>query len=156
MDIGCGELPMEIKIVGGQASYNWPWMAALRTMKKNRDGVKGPYKCGGILVTDLHVLTAAHCVVDAVEVQIQLGHHRYFKVDEGEESSQLRLAEKVFVHEGYRPITLQNDIALIKLDKRVPLDDNIWPICLPPGNVLLDGQVAHVSGMYGVTLGHAS
>lgn len=46
------------KIVGGRVSDKgaWPWMAAL--LRDNDEQF-----CGGSLITDLHVLTAAHCVV---------------------------------------------------------------------------------------------
>ena len=44
------------RIVGGQLAdpQEWPWMVALLK--------DGDHFCGGVLITDLHVLTAAHCV----------------------------------------------------------------------------------------------
>lgn len=45
------------RIVGGKPADKgeWPWMAAL--LREGEDQF-----CGGVLITDQHVLTAAHCV----------------------------------------------------------------------------------------------
>lgn len=45
------------RIVGGRPAdpQEWPWMAAL--LRKDM-----AQYCGGVLITDRHVLTAAHCV----------------------------------------------------------------------------------------------
>ena len=55
---GCGELMKQAtRIVGGQPADKgeWPWMAALLRDKTDQ-------YCGGVLITDQHVLTASHCV----------------------------------------------------------------------------------------------
>lgn len=55
---GCGTTTkVKIRIAGGQPAdpKEWPWMAALL-----REGAI--QYCGGVLITDRHVLTAAHCV----------------------------------------------------------------------------------------------
>jgi len=55
---GCGTTTkMKLRIAGGQPAdpKEWPWMAALL-----REGTI--QYCGGVLITDRHVLTAAHCV----------------------------------------------------------------------------------------------
>lgn len=45
------------KVVGGQPAdpREWPWMVAL--IRHDAD-----HYCGGVLITDRHVLTAAHCL----------------------------------------------------------------------------------------------
>ena len=61
---GCGVNTVTgSRIVGGQPAdpKEWPGMGALL---RDRDR----HFCGGVLITDLHVLTAAHCVHRLVEV----------------------------------------------------------------------------------------
>lgn len=57
---GCGEnLGVEFKrVVGGRPAdpKQWPWMAGIIRISL-RDVV-----CGAVLITDRHVLTAAHCL----------------------------------------------------------------------------------------------
>ena len=46
------------RIVGGfEAGQHWPWMASLGLY----DGPKWIHKCGGSLISNRHILTAAHC-----------------------------------------------------------------------------------------------
>ena len=64
---------------GGKPSYTgeWPWQAALHDVKK------GDVVCGGALVREEWVLTAAHCVaIDGTErprnrngISVYLGKH---------------------------------------------------------------------------------
>jgi hypothetical protein len=56
--LGCGELRKQMtRIVGGVPADTgeWPWMAALLRDKTDQ-------YCGGVLITDQHILTASHCV----------------------------------------------------------------------------------------------
>ncbi|XP_046441759.1 transmembrane protease serine 9-like [Daphnia pulex] len=61
---GCGELRKQMtRIVGGVPADTgeWPWMAALLRDKTDQ-------YCGGVLITDQHILTASHCVDKATRV----------------------------------------------------------------------------------------
>lgn len=50
------------------------------------------------------------------------------------------------MHEGYERKTHTNDIALLQLRAKVPFNAFIWPICLPPSNIILENQLASVTG----------
>jgi len=51
------------RIVGGDVAtpHAWPWQAEI--LVKDDSGQLN-FKCGGILVTPLYVVTAAHCVFE--------------------------------------------------------------------------------------------
>ena len=55
--------------------------------------------------------------------------------------------EKIFMHEGYERKTYTNDISLLKLTQKATFTNFIWPICLPPNNLVLEGQTASVTGI---------
>ena len=57
---GCGIKNFQTRIVGGKVSKKnaWPWLAAL--LRPSTTG-SGQY-CGATLVSDTHILTAAHCI----------------------------------------------------------------------------------------------
>jgi trypsin len=97
------------RIVGGEPTtiQEHPWQVALNVT------IGGEiYLCGGSIVADRWVLTAAHCfnpATKAGEVKAKAGATNY--VTEGAWSD----AEKVIIHEAYDSKTYENDIALVRL-----------------------------------------
>ena len=63
----CGTRPVGSRIVGGTQAEkgSWPWQAMLADAGGNRDQF-----CGGSLIDQQWVLTAAHCVDGEDESQI--------------------------------------------------------------------------------------
>jgi len=76
-DIGCGSrlhTSDEPRISGGEAAHpgKYPWMAAMLDRSNEK------WRCGGSLISDRHVLTAAHCVFGMTsrqiyEIEVRLG-----------------------------------------------------------------------------------
>jgi len=131
------------RIVGGQKTdpQEWPWMAALL-----RDG--SDQYCGGVLITNAHVLTAAHCVkpFSKESITVRLGEYTF---DQTQDSSHRDFRiRSIQQHERYNTETYENDIAIISLQGSVEtFNDFIWPICLPPAdNRKYDGEKATVTG----------
>ena len=98
-------------IIGGREATPgaWPWQVALiYSMAENT--FLGQF-CGGTLIASDWVLTAAHCV-DGVEgslVDVLVGAHRL------SDSGTRVPATQAYVHPGYDPYDLDNDLALLHL-----------------------------------------
>ncbi|XP_035204544.1 proclotting enzyme-like [Stegodyphus dumicola] len=124
------------RIVNGREADkgSWPWMAVVFVERRN--GNKSP-DCGGSLVTNRHVITAAHCVVtgrgntpmEPRLLSVRLGAHDLRK--EREPGAVDVNVESVRRHEQFDPRTYRNDIAVLKLTRSVPFTETIAPVCLP-------------------------
>ncbi|XP_035785996.1 serine protease grass-like [Anopheles albimanus] len=138
----CGTITTN-RIAGGNLTrvFEYPWMALLRYMR-NGELVDG---CGGSLINNRYVLTAAHCVRTSSNLKltkVRLGEHDKTKeVDcivykDGETECadppiEVNI-ESTVVHSEYnRPIRFRHDIALIRMAQEVTYSDSIKPICLP-------------------------
>ena len=129
--------------IGGEAAdlSRWPWMVLLGRWT---DGVLGDWFCGGTLITDRHVLTAAHCLrpEEAVGVGARLGDaklstNQTFRVQD-------RNVSLVTRHPAYRGSL--HDLAVARLAERVQLSHETRPICLPPAGAEHVGSNVTVAG----------
>ncbi|XP_046741125.1 serine protease nudel [Diprion similis] len=114
----------ESRVVGGHPSEPkaWPSLAAV-----NRDG---SFHCGGVILDEIWVLTAAHCIdgFEAHYFDIQAGMLRRFSYSPMEQS---RKVSHVVMYPTYDRTVMKNDLALLRLE--APLHFNRWvrPACLP-------------------------
>ncbi|KAK7074986.1 CLIP domain-containing serine protease [Halocaridina rubra] len=140
---GCGLIAKRppTRIVGGKPAdpQEWPWMAALM-----RNGAT--QYCGGTLITDRHVLTAAHCVdgFDQNSIQVRLGEYTFDRSDDAPHKD-FRVAA-IRMHQSYDRNTYVNDIAIIALGQSTNFNADIWPVCLPDGDDSYEGRTATVTG----------
>lgn len=61
------------------------------------------------------------------------------------------LVDKIVAHKEYDRRMYRNDVAIIKLASKVIFNRKTKPICLPPSNLVLEGQSAYVAG-WGTTV----
>ncbi|KAH8383592.1 hypothetical protein KR009_009533 [Drosophila setifemur] len=124
------------RIIGGEAAADGfaPYQISLQ-------GLSGAHSCGGAIVSDRWVLTAAHCVVNA-NIQwlvVVTGTNKYTQ------PGGRYFLEAIHIHCNYDNPEMHNDIALLHLKEPIVWDERTQPIPLPlvpmqPGDeVILTG-----------------
>ncbi|KAL1117167.1 hypothetical protein AAG570_004494, partial [Ranatra chinensis] len=109
----------------------WPWIAALGFKNDKQPGPN--WLCGGTLINDRYIITAAHCTANKnfILYVVRLGELDLDgSVKDGATPLDVRV-NKIIRHPSYDSKLKINDIALVKLNRTVPFSRNIQPICLP-------------------------
>ncbi|KAH8283697.1 hypothetical protein KR018_012533 [Drosophila ironensis] len=92
--------------------------------------------CGGSIITDRFILTAAHCLNPNIQYTVRVGEYDTRSDIDCNESFCMPPFEDYNIiyavkHKNFTPHTLSNDIALLKVDRPIRFGANIQPICLP-------------------------
>ncbi|CAG5025665.1 unnamed protein product [Parnassius apollo] len=140
-----GRIKTPSYIDGDSEFGEYPWQAAI--LKK--DPKESVYVCGGTLIDGLHIMTAAHCVKSykGFELRVRLGE---WDVNHDVEFYPYieRDVVSVHVHPLYYAGTLDNDLAILKLEHLVDWTKypHISPACLPDKYTEYAGQRCWTTG----------
>jgi hypothetical protein len=125
---GCSRNNVEIesRIVGGEvvAYRSWGWAVSIRHSYDT-------HLCGGTILSKYFILTAAHCFRRSSEQYLP------YSVLVGVDSllsttGQIRIVSNIIIHPKWNSTSKENDIAILKLNTSISMDDiNIAKICLP-------------------------
>ncbi|PNJ05387.1 CFD isoform 2 [Pongo abelii] len=109
------------RILGGREAeaHARPYMASVQ--------VNGAHLCGGVLVAEQWVLSAAHCLEDAADgkVQVLLGAH---SLSQPEPSKRLYDVLRAVPHPDSRPDTIDHDLLLLQLSEKATLGPAVRPL----------------------------
>jgi len=126
-----GGVPI-IGVGGGEESRlkEFPHMVALGYLENGET----EWNCGGSLISEYFVLTAAHCASRRNHPTIaRLGDFNLKVSSDGARPVNYSVVD-IFRHPDYKPPAKYNDIALLKLDRRVEFNEFIRPACLYTSN----------------------
>ncbi|XP_040322403.1 coagulation factor IX, partial [Herpailurus yagouaroundi] len=104
--------------------------------------------CGGSIINEKWVVTAAHCINPDVEIIVVAGEHN---TEETEHTEQKRNVIRTILHHSYNASVnkYSHDIALLELDEPLTLNSYVTPICVADReytNTFLKFGYGYVSG----------
>jgi secreted trypsin-like serine protease len=143
----------QAKIINGKAAgpNSHPWQVSLGVswIADEREA----HFCGGSLIDETWVITAAHCVrglssdhfvVVAGTTTLSQTNTRYGPA-------------RVLIHPKFNPVSYENDVALIELRDRVPISAAAQPIALVQSDsqeaALVQGKTLRITGWGAVQVG---
>ncbi|XP_047491837.1 mucin-17-like [Penaeus chinensis] len=134
----CG-LRFNTKIVGGDPTdiAQYPWQIGLAQKYDNF------VFCGGSIINDRYILTAAHCVDGNYPENLVV------RVGETTRSGPAITidVERITVHEKYSHESIVSyDIALLRLAWPIEFSESVLPVCLPNNNKKFSNKKAVVTG----------
>ncbi|XP_036608228.1 chymotrypsinogen B-like isoform X2 [Trichosurus vulpecula] len=126
--LGCGVPAIEpvlsglARIVNGEDAVpgSWPWQVSIQDKT-------GFHFCGGSIISEYWVVTAAHCDVWQSDLVIA----GEFDQGSDEEDIQVLTISQIFQNPNFDYSTTSNDITLIKLATPAQFSDTVSPVCLP-------------------------
>ncbi|XP_017782137.1 PREDICTED: chymotrypsin-1-like [Nicrophorus vespilloides] len=114
------------RIVGGSKAPAgaFPYQISLR-------GIFGGHSCGGSIINDQWILTAAHCVQGSSpsSLNVVVGSNQ---LNAGGEKYKV---SKVIYHENYDSSAIKNDVAVLKLEKPLTFSKTVQPIPLASSSI---------------------
>ncbi|XP_063595019.1 uncharacterized protein LOC134771996 isoform X1 [Penaeus indicus] len=135
------------KIVGGasQTSLENPWLVSLQLREEGR--LK--HNCGGVVIAEDYVLTAAHCfkIHGSSSYVVRVGDYKMNAREDAQEDFQI---EKLWVHDEFdTTVEFNNDIAVLKVARKngrgIRFGRSVQPVCLPEEN-------AHYTSLSGCSI----
>ncbi len=121
------------RIVGGEEAvrHSWPFLVSIRV---EANGVS-EHHCGGTIISDKHILSAAHCIfmylqlahdlsMNMIEMmtlmKVNVGVHDHIINNENQYG-----VEAIDFHEGFNfsDYTLTNDLMILTLNRKIKLND---------------------------------
>ena len=114
-------LNSNLRIVNGFEAipHSLPWAVSLQ--------YKGVHDCGGVILDQWHILTAAHCLDYADDLgnyYARVGAHNRYT------SGQLIPIAELINHPTYDESRSTDDIGIIRLAAPIPFSPTVQPICL--------------------------
>lgn len=132
------------RIVGGEIAnpHAHPYQVALLMTFATGTGL-----CGGSVLNNRNILTAAHCLQGSSSTQVVMGAHQ-ITIVETTQQRQIVQAADYRIHAQYNPQTLHNDIAILHLPATATFNEFVAPTVLPTAfeTDLFVGEQATISG----------
>eukprot|EP00090_Calanus_glacialis_P004714 TRINITY_DN13548_c0_g1_i3.p1 TRINITY_DN13548_c0_g1~~TRINITY_DN13548_c0_g1_i3.p1 ORF type:complete len:457 (-),score=110.09 TRINITY_DN13548_c0_g1_i3:90-1460(-) len=131
-----------LKSSADQAKFGeWPHVCAVLVKKIEQGTELKVYLCGGSLIEDGVILTAAHCLNDVTPADLIVRCGEWDTLSEDPLPFQEIGVDSMQIHPCFNNDNLHHDVALLLMVQHFTLTAHISPVCLPsPGTEWPGGQ----------------
>lgn len=138
-----------LRIINGHidTQNQFPWQAHIQASYSNSPTINN---CGGSIISNTYVLTAADCVLNAKTLKINLGS-TYLSTP-----AKTIYSNSFFIHSHYNPNYFQNNVALIRLPEALKFTSTMTAIRLPSKSQSNETFVNHEAFLSGFGLTSSS
>lgn len=139
---------IDSRIVGGSKARRgqFPYIASLREREKVNNTVIWQHRCGGSILSNRWIVSAAHCTESNFSIPsnlvVAIGAHRFQK------DGQIYHLERIVNHPKYTSDGFRNDICLLQTKKTIKFNNLVKPILLR--RQFVNGDVASIVSGWGV------
>ncbi|XP_018366640.1 PREDICTED: venom serine protease-like [Trachymyrmex cornetzi] len=125
----CGKKKVT-RIVGGEETdvNEFPCMVGFVNIRTDPNIIY----CGGTIISERHILTAAHCVhnITINETVVDIGEHDT-STGHDTNATEIYKLNKCMIHPYYDMKETDNDIAICETAKSIKYSAEVGPVCLP-------------------------
>lgn len=122
---------------------DYPFVTGLISSSTSENGEISPF-CGASFIGGRYVLTASHCVEGSIaeDIDVIIGDH-----DLKDRTSGVRYkVAQIYMHEEYDSVAINNDIAILELEREVANVTPIKPLTVELESLLKTGDLLTVMG----------
>ncbi|CAL4069405.1 unnamed protein product, partial [Meganyctiphanes norvegica] len=151
VDCTCGKPNWTTRIVGGSPvdpKLKYPWMVGIYSYSWSDQ-----YYCGGTIVNNLFILSAAHCFYSGgpqipSDILMSIGDHNQDSTSDDIDGITIKVSvERVHIHPYYDDATINHDFSLVQLSEPLIFGDLIRPVCLPENDLnTYEGETGTIIG----------
>ncbi|KAK7865608.1 hypothetical protein R5R35_012683 [Gryllus longicercus] len=152
--IPSNQVNLSLFVVGGQLALEeeFPYMVAIGYLRgSNSAGGNLVWGCGGSLISDRYVLTAAHCITDAQRFNLRPAALRMGvnNLTQGPQLPTDYSVANVTLHPRHRGDLKYFDLALVRTDRPVSFTARQQPVCLEAPDTRIDARTRLVAAGWG-------